>query len=367
MKEKILILIFLAMLVIPAILYIPLATQSDVSESEKRELAPMPSLSLDTIETFPTEFEAFFDDHLPWRSDIIQLNTSIDLLVFDTVDNPKVIRGKNDWLFYKNALDLSPLDSYIKGSLFTPEELGQITDILTKINDIAEKNDVQFVLVMIPDKERVYADYLPSAFSKASDYRAYSQLYSHLTQYSDITIVDLEPTLQEGRTYYPTYFQTDTHITRYGGYLGTQEILAAIGEQTVPPENLLIHLNESPHTGDLVTLASLSPDLIYEYPPVVENYPENAQVTEAQYKNISAPEVKIESNLNDGKKMLFYGDSFRLYLMPFLSQHFGESIYYSNRITEEELTDVIAREEPDIIVLEYVERYLPFLLSLDTP
>ena len=59
-------------------------------------------------------------------------------------------------------------------------------------------------------------------------------------------------------------------------------------------------------------------------------------------------------------KLLMFRDSFAVYLMPYLDEHFSRSVYVWTPIL---IPDIIEKEKPDIVVQEIMELFLPDLLE----
>ena len=91
-----------------------------VSQSENRKLASMPKFSMDvrSIKEFSSEFENYYEDNFGFRGVFFYLNSFIKVYWLNVYPVPKVITGKNGWLFwtgeeliedYRGLTILSPL------------------------------------------------------------------------------------------------------------------------------------------------------------------------------------------------------------------------------------------------------------------
>ncbi len=96
---------------------------------------------LSTIEEFPALYEAYYNDHLPYRDFLIRMNSGLEYYVFQTSSNENVVRGKEEWLFYNSSADDNPIEAYKGMGLFTQQELEQIGNNLLTTRDAVRKRN----------------------------------------------------------------------------------------------------------------------------------------------------------------------------------------------------------------------------------
>ena len=53
----------------------------------------MPKISLEEYAQFPQQYETYFNDNIPWRNQLISLNSGLDLFAFRDSSNEK----RPDW------------------------------------------------------------------------------------------------------------------------------------------------------------------------------------------------------------------------------------------------------------------------------
>ena len=104
----------------------------NTENTENRQLAEMPSLSFegakeftDSLKAFPGQFNSFFNDHVPFRSQLIRLNSLLSVEILGDPASDSVVLGKEGWLFYT---DEESIEDYKGTNLYTEEELAQIRD-----------------------------------------------------------------------------------------------------------------------------------------------------------------------------------------------------------------------------------------------
>ena len=72
----------------------------DTQNYENREVTEMPKISLEEYAQFPQQYETYFNDNIPWRNQLISLNSGLDLFAFRDSSNENVLIGKDGWLFF---------------------------------------------------------------------------------------------------------------------------------------------------------------------------------------------------------------------------------------------------------------------------
>ena len=221
MEPRIILVAFLGLICFLWFFWIILEKFVDTTNYENREMSSQPRLTLDSYATYADDYESWFNDNIPFRNNLITLNTSIDFFIFNKSTNDSVIKGSDDWLFYANTSDGDPISCYQGTNLFSDEELQNIAQNCINQRNFLEKQGKEFVIFIAPNKERVYSEYMPDKYGKpAENYRAL-QVYDYLKENTDIRIVypytELMGAKALGRN---IYYKTDTHWNEIGGYVG---------------------------------------------------------------------------------------------------------------------------------------------------
>ncbi|MFQ8843189.1 MAG: hypothetical protein ACLR8P_22265 [Clostridium fessum] len=104
-RTHIMIAVFFACILSPNLLFPILKTTADEGTGENRSLAAFPTLSLETIDTFPSGVEDWINDHAAFRNRFLSLNARLNLSLFQFGDSQDVIAGKR-WLVLLHARKL---------------------------------------------------------------------------------------------------------------------------------------------------------------------------------------------------------------------------------------------------------------------
>ena len=143
-KQKILIVLFVGILVLPNLIWGIFYRCFDTSNYENRELASFPEVNLLKIENFPGEFEAFYQDQVPFKNYFVQLNNTIDTELFCNTKIGDVVIGEDNWLFYlTDKQGENAMADYQKTNLYSGGTSGEIASKLEKVRDWFEEKGVE--------------------------------------------------------------------------------------------------------------------------------------------------------------------------------------------------------------------------------
>lgn len=132
---------------------------------EKRPLAKMPKLIVNgkINKEFGKQFENFYNDNFWQRNTCIDKNLAIKGFINGRMEGYLEIEGQNGCLFYKGDDSVS---NYKNKVLFSDMELLRIKHNLDILNVWCNKNGIKLIVVIPPDKNRVYGEYFPKHIKK---------------------------------------------------------------------------------------------------------------------------------------------------------------------------------------------------------
>lgn len=268
-------------------------------------------------------------------------------------ENPipfNVVNGHNGWYFLGNNHQNTLNDTFGNDS-FSIDELVLINNNLLTINNYFKSKNIKLYVVIPPNKNTVYREYLPYKLNKSQT--KLEQLQSYL-QDSEISFINLAEHLIPAKTKGALYFKTDTHWNTYGAFLGYEKIMEHIQENfQIESENILNYNIEYnfEQLGDLTRMLkinTLEKSIFIKKP--------NDDLSEDYTK----PYLHY-TNPNKDFKLLMFRDSFANHLIPFFNDTFGETVYFKDYTIKPNL---IEQEKPDIVIIEIVERDLKMLLNI---
>ena len=352
--QKIFIGAFAAVICGAWILWLLFGRFTDSSNNENRELAEMPVWTAETAEQFPRDFEAFFNDRLPFRNQLITLNGAVDYYVFGRSAHYRTTVGKDGWLFYSDSADGNPIACYQGTNLLPEEELEAIAANCLRQRDRLAERGCEFVIFIAPNKNRVYSEYMPDVFGPpAETYRAL-QIVNYLRENTDLRVVypydELmaeKPSVAEN-----LYYKTDTHWNFLGGYVGARALLKELGIDLPKLSDPSLAVTRTGfRKGDLAKNLGLAGWLMATDPEyAVEGYDTHG----ARLVEETDTSYDYRAEGADPRKLFVVRDSFVLSMIPHLSAQFNESFYKHFMYY---MYEDLEAHSPDILVYETVERF----------
>ncbi len=212
-------------------LFTPLAgyftgVESKLSNTENRELAKLPELSIAGLSEFPAKFESNFNDNFGLRSILVRWNSMMRIGLFQQSPVSWVVIGKNGWLFLNNLNNIEDCRGFLH---YTNEELRTITHNFEEQQEWLNKQGISYLVVIVPDKETIYPEYLPDSIRRTNGKTRLDQLIDYLQKNSDFRVLDLrQPLLEAKNGKYSTFYRTDGHWNDYGAFIGYREIMLAL-------------------------------------------------------------------------------------------------------------------------------------------
>jgi alginate O-acetyltransferase complex protein AlgJ len=330
--------------------------------NENRRLAEMPSIpkSFKDAQKYSDRWLNFFRDHFGLRNTLIHsvAVTRFQGLGSDTDGN--VIIGKDGWLFYRPDGDQN-LIAYRGLNPFSDDELNVWQELLEKRNAFLASRGIPLLVVVPPDKQTIYPEYLPPEFHRLRPQSRLDQLIDRLRQtHSPVRLIDLRPALLAAKPTALLYYRTDTHWNDSGSYVGYRAIIPFV-QQLLPrwhivPQTYADFYRTPPHLeiGDLAKMIDM-PD---QYPD-----PEFSLIRKIPFTMPPTLADRNESTTTDSHdpakpRLVFYHDSFALGLAQMLGPHFGRVVYACYYGMD---SSQILPEKPDLVIDEFLERnlYLP--------
>ena len=361
--QRIYMVILTILILIPVVLYAVIGKYLDSSTADKenRVMTEMPTLANTQISEFPTLFDAYMNDNLPYKNYLVTINSMADYYLFNTSSSDDVIVGDKGWLFYvgHENNDEDPLADYEGTNLYSIDELEIIAENMINARDFLASQGKDFVITIIPNKSRVYSEYMPDMCGDVNQECRLNQVYQYLSENTDLTIVSPYNDIVSYKEAHPEtqlYFKYDTHWNNFGAYVAAQSISRVWGFE-MPDLDTVEQVYVDSDTYDLARMINLG-DYLKEDAPIATAYSGHMARVEIQSDGMSFTGT-VDQGTADARKLYIIGDSFSALLFPYLACHFNSAksdMYYNYNYSSLESYD------PDVVVFECVERYLNNML-----
>ena len=349
--------LFLALTALPTYGMLIPALNGDTGEN--RSLAQWPG------KFDPAAIEAWFDDHFALRGEMTSAYNLVNAKSGVEILNGVAI-GKDDWLYY--MYDNSEAD--IKREIhYTDEELSNICRAQQETKDYLASMGIEYYLMVCPDKHTVYPEFLPDGLSGYEGESRFDAMARALTENTDVNLVDTRQAVIDGKADNRLFFKTDTHWNAYGAYIGYTELMNAISAdfpsvRQITMDEVEVETTDPWTGGDMsgfIGQSETMTDVLYNFR--VKNstvelldtpYAETSDDPERpvlRYTNPDHPELPSAVIFRDS---FVARDSGCTLMLPLLADSFSSvSVVWSTSV----LNHIVEYENPDLVVMEYVERY----------
>ena len=262
---------------------------------------------------------------------------------------PRALIGKDGWVDYTGD---GNIDDFQNLKQFKDKK--KLVSKLKALNRYLKSQDIDLLLVVIPNKATIYPDKLPDQIKSMPRESMHDQLITSLEDNNLPIVVDLRPSMRAARQQQDVFFKNNnTHWNGYGAFVAYTTIMSAL--QSLHPELKPYQVE------DLEFVASdprvWVPDFFYRpKKPFVQTVHPSGDYGYDQFSAI--PDSKLPT-------LLMFHDSFgQYYLDDYLSWNFGNSHFIHLLATPQYLNPgAIQLFNPDVVIIEVAERNLDRLFE----
>lgn len=344
--------IFIAVICLP-VLTLALGVQTKTSNSkENSQLAEFPKIEFN--KEFPNKASEYFSEHFGLRHDLIQLYNAWKVELLKESSNPKVVLGKDGWLFLRDTLD------HFDKIPLTNDELDHWVDTLEQQSKWVEDQGSDFLFVLTPTKATIYPEFIPKNWKSQRSSHA-DQIVAHLKKNSEVKILDLRKVLLGKKSEGLLYDKTDTHWNDRGAAIAASVILGEIQIESKQVSSHEFELQDD-FAGDLSNLLMMQSKFNESAVRLKDQSIENWELIETDERvlninGLSRPILKTISLNKKFPKVMIFRDSFCDALLKFIAPHFSEGIYiWRNHELD---SKKISSNQPEIVIQQMTERFLP--------
>ena len=307
--------------------------------TEKRALAPLPSLSSTPAIELPGKLGDYVRDHFGFRDVLIRLANRFRVTALHTSPVRNAIIGRDGWLFYGGYEDGADIRDFLGHLPLSPAELEARKRAIVERRAALAAHGITYLFVVAPNKQTIYPDKVPLWRGSHPTTRL-DQVAWNLGRDPRIPVLDLRATLAAARSQREVYYRTDSHWNWHGSFLAFQAILGRLAAMRpgVPAvrDGDVRFVDHPVRGGDVASLLSMSDDL--------------TDVDQDWEWLGAAPRSPL--------RVVLLGDSFADYLQPYFEARFSYVNSYEEAHTPAWNLDAILAQQPDIVIENHAERYL---------
>jgi hypothetical protein len=355
-------------------LFTPLILTNNRTQStiEQRNLAAFPNWNKTNLMNFTTQFQTWFNDHFGFRNHLAQMYYLFGVWL-ETSLSPRVIIGKEQWLFYIDPKDGNSLEDYRKNDNLTPKQLQQWKSVLEERYQWLKHQGIDYVFVIAPDKHSIYPEYFPDRIKVIGTQTRLDQLMVYMKT-SQVPILDLRQALIKAKAEGDVFYKNDTHWNDFGAAVAQYEIISYLAKlypniQPIKYRKQDFFWN---HKGWVGTAKMLNlSDYLQNYinPKLKQPILECSKKLIGKKTKDLIKQTFLTNCRNSAPTALIFRDSFFESLQPYISQHLSTTVFVWERPNNKKIAQFIKQYAPKIMIEERVERALKQIpaLSSSTP
>ncbi|MGD0464210.1 MAG: hypothetical protein ABSB74_17140 [Tepidisphaeraceae bacterium] len=365
--KRILAMVFIAALFVPVVGAWRKWDPSGES-NENRRLAERPPVPRNFTEAklYSDRWLNFYRDHFGFRNTLIRgvALTRFRGLGADT--DGRVLVGRDGWLFLRPDGDVNFI-AFRGLNPFSEDDLDGWQHFLEQRAKWLAARGIPMLVVIAPNKETIYREYLPDEVSPIRPPSRLDQLVERLGRaHSPVHLLDLRPALMAAKKSGRLYFKTDTHWNDEGAYVAYRAMMDAVKYllpdwKIVPqPRGNFVPGKAPVVEGDLARMMDMPDQYPDEWLILRRKVPFEVPPGAMDPKGICV------TDLNDPTlpRLVFYHDSFAIALAPMLGPNFNRVFWSFNYEMDPK---AIEREKPDVVIDEFLERNLYLDPPTDPP
>jgi len=311
---------------------------------------------IDSWNEFPRYFQKFFEDRIAWKHLQVRRYARFKLEQLHVSPTPRVWIGEDGWLFYNHEAD--PENYFPPTSPKFVERRKQWATALAEWNSWFVERGIQWIVVIPPNKQSIYSEFLPLIERKKVGPNPLDILLEEAKEQDpSLPLLDLRATIRQAKPTQQLYFRTDTHWNSYGALFGYRAMMHRLSLEPLPDSRIRKSVGEK--VRDLPKQLGYWPegkelfdnlDIVDSKSLRTELPQEPADQSRLNYLNTK---LYVQPNSNLPTAILFhdsFGDGF---FGELLAQHFSRLLCVPSNHLDPEL---ITREKPNVVVMEIVER-----------
>lgn len=286
-----------------------------------------------------------FTEKLFLRKDLIKMNERLTMLMSGNsyIGSTQLLLGKDNWLFYKREDDGQPIWDYMGINHYSSNELIQIALNLTQMRDYFREQGVDFYVMTVPNKEIVYAEYMPDTIVRVNDVSRGQQVADYIKENTDLIYIYPKQAFLDVKERHQVYYTTDTHWNQKGAFVGLQEIFKEAYGTYADLDSVNFKIHADDYAGDLALIGDITDkygiDTVYVF--------DSSTADASQYRDETA---------------LVVGDSFSGFL-SIVAEGYYKKVHWID--TAEFTMDMVTKYDADVIIWETGERRMDILRDVN--
>lgn len=293
--------------------------------------------------------------------------------VFRVVNHENVVAGKNGFLFEIKDTDTGYdfLEDYIGQSAFTEEESAAILAELCRREKYYEEKGAEYLLVVLPNAQTVYSEYMPGYLGSISKSTRLTRLGEYINAHATaegekfVNFADLSGELRANKGELPLYNNTENTLNSFGVYLAYRAVYnrfsASVHATTRPLERGELSFRQYLTTGKKIAReAGLADTVLNNTVSLSSDAPVNyTYLINTGSLTKTALKPAVAQGQNTSLLLQFSGSWEKLQSEPFFSNTFARVTYQQGFAADDTIID---QAKPTVVIQFLYESELELLL-----
>lgn len=272
------------------------------------------------------------------NEDLLGLVDRVEYLLFNSINSTDIILGDSGFLFDAGTEDngYSYLNDYIGEAQFSQQELKAILNVINMRRTVYKNRGVEYLLVVIPNSQTVYSDYMPSYMGELSDDTRLEQLEEYLGMSGCEFFFNATDLMMTAKTYGKTlYNNTENSLNSLGQWYLYDAVRQKLDElygiqgDRVGVSSLDLYTRKTDGKA-LARRGGLS-SVILNDTISLSNSAETKYSVSSYYGSMVRTSMGDEYATNSSVVLLeFTNDWDRILLMPYFSNTYSQVTYKNN-------------------------------------
>lgn len=290
------------------------------------------------------DFTDYIGKRFVFRQDLITMNSLLISKTFDFSPVDDVIIGKDGWLFYSKTEN-----DYLHNNTLSDDDIEKIAHTLKEMQTTCYEQGIEFLFVIAPNKNSIYAQYMPYLGDKVLTDKNSDKLFKALDE-KKVPYVNLFNALKNQDM--PVYHKLDTHWNNMGAAIASDQILKALNHDQLNFSSNEYTLSQN-FDGDLYKMLypkGKKKDYNVDF---VNQFSFNL---DKPIKNSEQVEIKTTNESRSGSVLVFR-DSFGNALYPFIAESYKHGVFSRKTPYSTETITGYNKDHPlDTVIIVMAER-----------
>ena len=267
------------------------------------------------------------------------------------VYNGITVLGRSNWLFYSNE---NSLDYFCGKNILSDTEMEEYADLINTLQSLCDKENKKVCFLIVPNKEEVYTEYMPS-YIVDEEYKRTERMLDYFSVNTKSTFIYPIKEFEVCKKNWQLYYKHDTHWNDIGSFIALQTLYKKRHMPTTNLENLEIEQSVV-NGGDLIDLGALDETQYSDDFSYIIEYKEDVNIINQEGSFAENDTFKSYSESENKEKLAMIGDSYRTYMAKYITKDFSVcniAHYYSMK------GDAFRKsiKDADVIIVECAQRY----------